>query len=98
MGMIENQPVSTYRSPTVLAGALSVKVPLSGSVSRVQAGTPLRPLPGGGWGIAKDGLGELVATEGQWGDEVVNCWRSASIDFHTAANRLGKFELGGRYR
>lgn len=95
-GMIEVAPQSTYRSPTVVAGTLSVKVPLAGSVPRVQTSTPLRPLPQGGWGIAKDGLGELVCTEGQWGGEIVNAWRCAAIDFHRP--RVGGFVAGFRYR
>jgi hypothetical protein len=96
VGLIEQAPVSTYRSPTIVSGVLPVKVGLHGSVARVQTGTPLRPLPQGGWGIAKDGLGELICTEGQWGGEIITAWRCAAVDFHRLPTN--RFTIGARYR
>lgn len=102
MSMIEIAPVSIFKSPTLVSGVLNTKLSLAGSVTVVQSGTPLRPsddekFPG--WVVARDGLGEFVASTGGSGGDIIDGLRVAVVNYHREPlYRLPYFEVGRRYR
>ena len=92
MEIVEVKASTTAKDPSVIHSAVQASVRLSDGVRYVKSGTPLRPGPGG-WVPALDGYGELVAGNGGYGGDTIDCWRTAVLRIHHQKLKPGRVRV-----